>query len=323
MRGRTLAVAAALWAAGAVAAQERPPEHLQPPPLVGGAPPHELAAAAALGFQMERDRDPRAVLAEGRRLEAALAALKPQRPGVVDAYVLSVALDSDAVFAREARETGRVLARRYGADGRALVLAGADGRGGAALPMGSPQSLAAALARVAELMDPAEDALILYLTAHGGPTGVVYNDGDQGYGMIGPARLWSMLSRLDIANRVVIVSACYSGVFVPMLSSDTAVVLTASSADRSSFGCQADNDWTYFGDALVNRALRSPRPLAAAATEAARSVAEWERRGGLEPSGPQVAIGAGAARWLGPLEARLPPASAPVGRPAVDEPSAR
>src|SRR5689334_21559377 len=47
-------------------------------------------------------------LAEHRRLTAALDALKPQRPGIVDAYVVVDALDGDAVFNREAREAGRV-----------------------------------------------------------------------------------------------------------------------------------------------------------------------------------------------------------------------
>ena len=56
----------------------------------------------------------------GRGLAAltrALAALLPQRAGTVDAYVLSIALDSDPVFGREARVAGTVLAARYGAQG--------------------------------------------------------------------------------------------------------------------------------------------------------------------------------------------------------------
>jgi len=316
------AALAAMMLTGPVSAQEQPPAHLLPPPLVGTAPPQDVAAAADLGLQMERDRDPRAVLAESRRLSATLAALRPQRPGVVDAYVVSVALDSDPVFSREAREAARVLERRYGAVGRTLVLAGADGRGGAPLPMGSPHSVAAALARVAEVMDLKEDVLVLYTTSHGAPMGIVYNDGDQGFGAIGPTRLWTILSRLGIANRLVLVSACYSGVFVPMLTSDTTAVVTASSADRTSFGCQSDNDWTFFGDALINQALRKPQPLEAAAAEAKALVAEWEGQGRLTPSQPQVVVGAGARTWLTALERRLPPETPRVGRPSVSSLSA-
>ena len=319
LRSFALPLIAALVATAAVA-QEMPPVHTEGSPLFGGASPELVQALADGGVSIERGMTPARRLAEHRRLEASLAALKPQRPGVVDAYVLTIALDSDPVFAREAREAGRVLAARYDAAGRALTLAGADGKGGPALAMGSPAAIDAALARIAELMDRSEDVLILYTTSHGAPLGLAYNDGDQGYGAISPTRLWTVLSELGIGNRLLLVSACYSGVFVPMLQSDTTAIVTASSADRSSFGCQAENDWTFFGDALVNRALRKRQPLGTAAAEAQATIAGWERREKLDASRPQVAIGAGATRWLAALEARMPATNgAPVGRPAVEE----
>lgn len=299
-------------------ADEAPPTHTRPSPLFENVSPAAAAALADGGVAVERDRPAARRLAEHRRLADALAGLQPQRPGVVDAYVVAVALDSDPNFSREAREAGRVLARRYGADGRTLVLAGPDARGGAALPMGSPATLEIALARVAEVMDGKEDVLVLYTTSHGAQLGLVYNDGDQGFGAISPTRLWTVLSQLGIRNRMLLLSACYAGVFVPMLQSDTTAIVTAAAADRTSFGCQADADWTFFGDALINQALRKPQPLPAAAAEAQRLIAGWERQGRLEPSNPQVAIGAGAQRWLAALDARTPrTASARTGRPAI------
>ena len=62
-------------------------------------------------------------------------------------------------------------------------------------------------------------------------------------------------------NRLVMIQACFSGQFVPALASPGTVVITAASADKPSFGCDPGNDWTLFGDALVNRALREPGPL--------------------------------------------------------------
>lgn len=294
----------------------QPPRHTQNAPIMN-AGEADTQAQADMGIQVERDRDAPWLLAEHRRLTAALAALKPQRKGTVDAYVVVAGLDSDPVFGREAREAAAVLTRRYGAEGHTILLAGTDGTAPSALPMGSPDNIALALARIAELMDKNEDVLVLYTTSHGAPFGIFYNDGDQGYGAISPTRLWQQLSALGIRNRLIIVSACYSGVFVPMLSSDTTAIVTAASSDRSSFGCQADNDWTFFGDALINNALRKPQPLAAAAKEATNMIEGWERGARLKPSQPQVAIGAGTATWLGALEAHLPPATPPVGRPAI------
>ena len=297
-------------------AVEPPPQHTLPPPLFGQMSDAQATYAADVGLSIERDRDPRALLAAQRRFAQELDAIQSQRPGVVDAYVVAVALDSDPVFAREAREAGRVLSRRYDAAGRMIVLAGPDGRGGERLAMGSPDHLAAKLARVAEVMDPHEDVLVLYTASHGAPWGVVYNDGDQGFGAISPTRLWSMLGSLGIDNRLVLVSACFSGAFVPVLQSPATVIVTASAADRTSFGCQSDNDWTFFGDALINHALRKPQPFAAAAGEATGLIGGWEKQGGIIPSRPQVSIGANTA-WLTALERHLPTATPQVGRPST------
>jgi len=71
------------------------------------------AVAAANGRTLSENRSAKALYADHKKLNAALARLKPQRPGVVDAYVLVIGLDADPVFGREARETARVLSRRY------------------------------------------------------------------------------------------------------------------------------------------------------------------------------------------------------------------
>jgi Peptidase C13 family len=315
---RAPAMMLALWGAPAAFARQQPPEHVTEwPGLVSG---DSGIDGLESGPELQRGRDPQAMLADQRRLSAALSTLQPERKGVVDAYVVSAALDSDPVFAREARESGRVLARRYDAEGRSLVFAGPDGRGGPALPTGSITALTLALARVAELMDRNQDVLVLYVTAHGAPeAGIAYHDGDQGFGMLPPARLAALLDGLGIRNRLLLLSACYSGAFVKRLMSDTTAILTAASASRSSFGCRAENDWTFFGDALINHALRKPQPLADAAAEARQTIIGWERAGRLDPSMPQVTIGDGVAAWLAPLEARMPKAAtAPVGAPATD-----
>ncbi|UVO49614.1 C13 family peptidase [Sphingomonas sp. SUN019] len=313
-----LSLLLATLAASSSAQTYQPIQHTQQPPPIMAGDGREALAQADLGIMVERDRPAAWSLAEHRRLTAAIAAIGPQRKGTVDAFVVVAALDSDAVFGREARAAFDVLTRRYGAKGRAILLAGTDGARDSDRPMGSPQSLSLALARVAEQMDHAEDVLVLYTTSHGVPFGLYYNDGDQGYGAISPSRLWGQLSTLGIRNRLLIISACYSGVFVPTLSSDTTAILTASSADRTSFGCQADSDWTFFGDALINQALRKPQPLAAAASEAGALVASWEKTGKLKPSEPQVSIGDGAKAWIAALERALPAASAPVGTPAIN-----
>lgn len=304
---------------GAAPALAQPRHTREWPQLASGTSPAETAESLAEGPELQRGRPAKAQLAEHRRLTRALDALLPQRKPLVDAYVVSVALDSDPVFGREAREAGKVLSRRYDAAGRTIVLAGPTGPASDDTPNGSLQSLALALARVAEVMDKAQDVLVLYATSHGAQVGIAYHDGDQGFGLLPPARLGAMLDELGIRNRVLLLSACYSGIFVRPLANETTALITAASSDRTSFGCRAENDWTFFGDALINHALRKPQPLEAAAIEARDRISEWEMRAGLIPSSPQVAIGAGVAAFLDPLEARVPTtATAPVGAPATD-----
>ncbi|HEY0412139.1 MAG TPA: C13 family peptidase [Allosphingosinicella sp.] len=319
LAGAAAFLLAALDPAAAAPPAWQPPQHQGAwPNLTSGQDPLQQAASLDRGPDLERGRSARFDLAEHRRLSAALAALAPQRKGVVDAYVIALGLDSDAVFGREAREAGKVLSRRFGAAGRTLVMAGSDGRGPSAVPMGTLHSLTLALARVAELMDRKEDVLVLYSTSHGSPLGLVYHDGDEGFGVLTPARLAALLDELGIGNRVLILSACYSGVFVPALWSDTTALVTAASGNRTSFGCAADNDWTFFGDAMINHALRKPQTLADASAEALRLITQWESSKAYQPSFPQVSIGSRVDTWLKPLEARMPKtATAPVGRPAA------
>ncbi len=315
-----LACACALFAASSSAQQSAyaPPKHGEPLPFFQALTAAQAARLADGGVQIEHHRTAAQLLTEHRRVDRALASLLPQRKGVVDAYVIAVALDSDPVFGREAREAGKVLSRRYDAAGRTLTFAGSDGHTPSTLAMGSPDTLALALARVAELMDRKEDVLVLYTTSHGAPFGLVYNDADQGFGVISATALANQLDTLGITRRVIIISACYSGAFIPVLSGEDAAVLTASAGDRTSFGCKADNDWTFFGDALVNNALRRHQPLADAGAEAARLIADWEGRGRLTPSLPQTFVGARAAAWLAVLDKRAPKlVTAPVGTPSV------
>ncbi|GMN01290.1 C13 family peptidase [Erythrobacter sp. MTPC3] len=298
----------------------QPPEHTAPfPNLAIGKNRREAAQSFELAPQLERGVPAREMLEQSRRLDRALGQIAPQQPGRIDAYVLTVALDSDPVFAREAREAGEVLSRRYGGKGRTLTLAGPDGVRDD-LPRGSIRSLILGLAHIAEVMDPDEDVLVIYTTSHGAKIGLVNHYGDSEYGIFSPKRMKSVFEELGIKRRLLIISACYSGVFIPELSSPDTAILTAAAAQRTSFGCEAENDWTFYGDALINRALRKPQPLADAAKEATRQIASWEASRGLTASLPQISVGADAGDWLDQLEARMPQvATAPVGRPSIGQ----
>jgi hypothetical protein len=76
-----------------------------------------------------------------------------------------------------------------------------------------------------------------------------------------PSNLAVMLKRTGIRYKVVIISACYSGVFIPPIADADTLVITAADANHSSFGCEDKAKWTYFGDAFFNTALRQTSNL--------------------------------------------------------------
>jgi hypothetical protein len=255
-------------------------------------------------------------LDDERRMDGALARLQPQRPGIVDAYVIVAALDADPVFGREAREAGRVLSSRFDAEGRTVVLASDEG-GDKADAAATPDGLARALGKVASVMNRDEDVLVLYTTSHGSPhAGLNFRDPKRGAAIIAPAQLSAMLAQPGFKNRLIILQACFSGQFVPALAAPRTVIATAASSMKSSFGCSAGNDWTFFGYAFINQAMRQPDTFVRQFRRAFVTILGWERRLGYEPSSPQISIGNDTAGWLAALDAREPKTpSAPVGRP--------
>jgi hypothetical protein len=100
-----------------------------------------------------------------------------------------------------------------------------------------------------------------------------------------------MLARTGMRYKVVVISACYSGVFIPRLANSDTLVITAADADHPSFGCRDKAKWTYFGNAFFNVALRHAKSLKDAFVVARSLVKKPEVRERFEPSNPLMAGG--------------------------------
>ncbi|HMP62712.1 MAG TPA: C13 family peptidase [Phenylobacterium sp.] len=136
---------------------------------------------------------------------------------------------------------------------------------------------------------------IFYLTSHGDPKGALI--GDQ---ILPPAILGQMLDRTCGAKpTVVVISACFSGVFLPALAKPNRLVLTAARPDRTSFGCGEADRYPYFDECFLQEMGRSV-DFAVLAPRVRTCVAEREGREGVAPpSEPQI--------WIGPqLRPMLP-----------------
>jgi hypothetical protein len=160
-------------------------------------------------------------------------------------------------------------------------------------PVASPSLQVATRANVSSaLRSSGGEACLAFITSHGDEQGFVLRPAK---GIVSPASLASALDEgCGSRPTVVVVSACHSGVFLtPAMRRPNRIVLTAASADRSSFGCGADSHFTYYDECLLQQfdGVATWRELA----QTTRSCVEkLERSMGIRiPSRPQTFVGAG------------------------------
>ena len=236
------------------------------------------------------------VLAQGRLLDAALAAVPASTPAV-ELYTLAVAGDGkQSVFLREADYVSNMLATRFGARGQIRLVNHRDHLGDR--PMATRENLRRAALTLAERSGP-EDLLFIYLTSHGTHEHELVLDQPRMELADLPAdELAAVLAPLKNRDKIIVISACYSGGFLPALKDERTLVMTASRADRVSFGCSEEADFTYFGDALFAQALNQTDDLEQAFKLAKATVAERELADNFEASEPQIWAPKGVlARW--------------------------
>src|SRR6476660_7969673 len=199
--------------------------------------------------------------------------------------VVSFGLFGDqGVFRSEATGAAQVVAGRFGS-GPINVQYNSKKGGGATI-----EGLAMYLQAAAKGMDAENDVLFLILSSHGSRAGLAVKAGRITQTLT-PSNLANMLARTGMRHKVVVISACYSGIFIPRLANPDMLVITAADADHPSFGCQDKAKWTYFGDAFFNVALRQAKSLKDAFVVARSLVLRRELREGFEPSHPQMAGG--------------------------------
>jgi hypothetical protein len=184
-----------------------------------------------------------------------------------------------------------LLDRRFGTEGHSVNLINHLSTRDT-VPLANATNLAVTLKQIGKVMDKEEDVLMLYLTSHGSKEHELavsfwplpLND-------ITPEKLRLMLDQAGIKWRVIVVSACYSGGFIKALANDHTVVATAAAADKTSFGCGTESEFTYFGEALFKDLLSHDQHLLSALDEAGSLIGKREQRENISASLPQMSVG--------------------------------
>lgn len=146
-----------------------------------------------------------------------------------------------------------------------------------------------------ETAEQARGGCLVYFTSHGAPQGAVLDQG-----LLPPAMLGAVVDRAcPDRPSIVVISACFSGVFVPILASSNRMILTAARPDRTSFGCSESDKYPFFDDCFLQSASTAPNFMALASA-IRRCVAAKEFETGMSPpSEPQM--------WVGPALAPMLP----------------
>ncbi|MCS3840077.1 hypothetical protein HNR03_004693 [Pseudomonas sp. JAI111] len=226
------------------------------------------------------------LLAQGRLLDDALTKVPASTPAV-ELYTLTVGGDGkQSVFLRESDYVSNMLNSRFGAYGQIRLVNHRDHL--VDRPMATRENLRRAALTLAERSGP-EDLIFIYLTSHGTSEHELVLDQPRMELADLPAdELAAVLAPLKNRDKIIVISACYSGGFLPALKDERTLIMTASRADRVSFGCSEEANFTYFGDALFAQALNQTDDLEQAFKLAKATVAERELADSFEASEPQI-----------------------------------
>ena len=229
-----------------------------------------------------------------------VARLAPPRKGVTDFYALGIAgwADQD-VFVKELDGGLQAIASVLPIKDRTVRLINRRDTL-ETVPLADLQNFQAAVRAIGGVMDKDKDVLVLFMTSHGEKTGFAL-ELPGAMAELTPQQVASTLDGEGIKNRVVIVSACYSGIFVPPLENANTIVMTASDAQEHIIRLRAERDWTYFGDAFFRQSLHPGTDFKNAFDHARILIQGWELMDHAPPSNPQGQFGPALVDKLAPL----------------------
>ena len=228
--------------------------------------------------------------AQPKKVADVLAKLVPQVAGQPDLYFVGFGgYGAEDVFMKEIRFSSSVMSKLYKVGGRSVSLIN-NLKTVDEMPLATVTNLEAVLNGVAKQMDINEDILFLYVSSHGTKEHEISASLD---GMplqdLSPKRFKEIIGATGIKWKVLVISACYSGGLIESLKDEYTLVMTASRADRMSFGCGAEAQLTYFGRAFFEQSLNSQASFVDAFAHARDLISGWEKKEKEEPSEPQIA----------------------------------
>ena len=223
-------------------------------------------------------------------VQVALDRVRASEEGVAETYFVGFgSYAAQDVFENEVKLVEALFREQLGAEGRTAILINSR-KTIDELPLANGPNLAAVLGGIGQKMG-AEDLLVLHMTSHGSRRHK-FSVSFESLKLknLSAEDIGEIVSGANLPWRVVVVSACFSGGYIDALKSPRAMVITAASARRMSFGCANGRDYTYFGAAFYRDSL-TDGDYRATFERAAVLVRQREERKGFKHSRPQIWVG--------------------------------
>lgn len=243
---------------------------------------------------VEKSDDSELMLNEnGIVLQDVIKKLEAGTVGEIDYFSLFIAGDgTQQVFEKEVETISQYFDKE-----RSLLLVNQQEYDGK-YPLATTLTIDTALNAIKQKMNP-EDVLFLYMTSHGSKEGA-FSIKKRPFQLnnIYHKTLADSLEQLSIDNKIIFISSCYSGTYIPELKDETTTVITAASATTTSFGCSNTSEITWFAKAFFSELPNDTVDLKEQFAKAVEKVKVWEEEKDYEFSNPQIWMGKKAPKQL-------------------------
>jgi len=240
---------------------------------------------------------------QNKLLETAIGNVLPTEKDKINLYFVGVGGDGKQdVFYKEVSTVQTIFDHSFDTAQRSVILAN-NLKSIDEAALATTQSLTEVLQGLDQKMDVENDILFLFLTSHGSKDHRFVLD-QQGMELadLSAKTLGRIIDESAVKWKVIVVSACYSGGFIPELEDENTLVITAADDDRKSFGCSDDADMTYFGRAFFQDSINETESFVAAFENAKDLVKERELEHvedeGAQHSKPQISTSAPISQHL-------------------------
>ncbi len=233
--------------------------------------------------------------AQERLIGQSIAQLPERVADAPNAYVVAIApLGRQQLFSREAKAALQAISANFDGPAKAGILLSNHSTDVMQAPLATQRNIAQILEGIGRRTraNP-DDMVIVYLASHGGEDATLETalPRNQPTFAISARSMAEALDSAGIRRRVIIISACFAGSWIPALANDDTIVIAAAAANRTSFGCAEDRDLTYFGEAFLTGPFSKGASLETSFEGAKMTVTQWEQAEKLLNSLPQAYVG--------------------------------